>query len=109
MPNGCHIYAKSYDTENATMCTYPRSDNTLPHWKCVLRCCADCPCINLPGQEIEKNEETTPSIRFHIYFIIGRCNTHGRIPLKDKKIFYMCKQESSPDKSTKYTPEKSQL
>ena len=22
----------------------------LPHWKCVLRCCSDCLCINIPDQ-----------------------------------------------------------
>ena len=54
----------------------------------------------------KKHKETTLSIRFHIYHIIGRCTTHGIIPSKDKKIFLMCKQESSIDKSTKYTPEK---
>ena len=26
------------------------SDHALPHWKCVLRCCDDCPCINIPDQ-----------------------------------------------------------
>ena len=74
---------------NATMCAYPHYDNALSHWKCVLRCCADCPCINLPDQETnQKHEETTPSIRFHIYHIIARCTAHGRIPLKDNKICY---------------------
>ena len=48
-----------------------------------------------------KNEETTPSIRFHIYHSIARCTTYGRTPLKDNKICYMCKQESLPDKYTK--------
>ena len=24
------------------------SDYALPHWKCVLRCCSDCLCINIP-------------------------------------------------------------
>ena len=81
------------------MCTYPQSDHALPHWKCELRCCAECPYINLSDQE--KNEETTPSIMFHIYHIIVLCTDHGRIMLKDKKICYMCKQESSPDESTK--------
>ena len=52
MPHGSHIYAKASDMENATMCTYPQSDHALPHWKCVLRCCSDCPCINIPDQEI---------------------------------------------------------
>ena len=102
MPHGRHIYTKASDIANATMCTNPHSDHALQHWKCVLRCCADCPCINLPYQETtKKHEETTPSIRFHIYHIIGRCTAHGRIPLKDKKICYTCEQESLPESSTK--------
>ena len=91
MPHGFHIYAKASDMANSTICTYPQSDNSLPHWKFVLRCCAEFPCINIPDQE------TTPSIRFHIYHIIGHFTDHGRIPLKDKKICYMCEQESLPD------------
>ena len=88
--------------EKATMCTYPQSDHALPHFKCVLPCCVECPCINIPDQETDNQySETTPSIRFHINHIIGRCTSHGRILLKDKKIFYMCKQESSSDNSTK--------
>ena len=102
MPHGRHIYAKASDMANATMCTYPQSEHALPHWKCVLRCCAYCPCINIPDQETtKKHDKTIPSIRFHIYHIIARCNTQGRNSLKDKKIFYMCEQESLPDKSTK--------
>ena len=50
---------------------------------------------------IKSGSETTPSIRFHIYYIIGHCTARGRIPLKDKKICYMCKQEYSPYESTK--------
>ena len=93
MPHGRHIYAKSSDMENSTMCNNPHSDNALPLWNCVLWCCADCPCINLPDLETtKKHKETTPSTRFHIYHIIGRCTAHGRITLKDKKIYYMCKQ-----------------
>ena len=29
---------------------YLTSDHALPHWKCVLRCCADCLCINITDQ-----------------------------------------------------------
>ena len=90
MPHGRHIYAKASDMENVTMCTYPHSDHALPHWKCVLQCCADCPCINLPDHETNKKHEgTTPSIRFHIYHIIARCTAHGIIPLEDKKISHV--------------------
>ena len=40
---------------NATMFNNPHFDNALPHWKCVLRCCANCPCINLSDKERTKN------------------------------------------------------
>ena len=50
MPHGRHIYSKAYDMANATMCAYPQSDHALLHWKCVLRCCAECPHINHPDQ-----------------------------------------------------------
>ena len=87
MPHGRHIYAKAYGMANATMCAYPHSDHALQHWKYVLRCCANCPCINLPDHETTKKiEETTPSNKFHIYCIIGLCTTHGIIPLKDKNM-----------------------
>ena len=93
MPHGRHIYAKASGMENATMCTYPQSNHSLPHWKFVLQCCAYYPYITIPDQETDKNhEETTPSIRFHIYHINGGCTTRGRISLKDKNICYMCKQ-----------------
>ena len=93
MPHGRHIYVKASDMENATMYTNPHSDSALLQWKFLLRCYADCPCINLPDQETtKKHEEKTPSIRFHIYHIIGCCTAHGIIPLKDKKICYMCEQ-----------------
>ena len=49
--------------------------------------------------EKQKNEETTPSSRFHIYHMIGRCTAYGRITLKYKKIWSMCKQEYLPDTS----------
>ena len=102
MPHGRHIYATASDMANAKMCAYPQSEHSLPHWKCVLRCCSDCPCINIPDQEIaNKHDKTTPTIRFHIYHIIGRCAIHGKLSLKDKTICSMCKQESSPDKSSK--------
>ena len=51
MPHGRHIYANVSDIENSTMYAYPHSDSALPHWKCVLRCCFDCPCINITDQE----------------------------------------------------------
>ena len=50
MPHGSHICAKASDMEKATMYTYPQSDHTISHWKCVLRCCSECTYINLPDK-----------------------------------------------------------
>ena len=87
MPYGRHIYAKASDTEQATMCAYPQYYHALTQYKCVMRLCADCPCINIIDQETDNhNSDTTPFIRFHIYHIIERFTSHGIIPLKDKKI-----------------------
>ena len=61
MPHGRHICSKSSDMENSTMCTYPKSEHTLPHWKCVFWCCAKYPHINLTDQQTnKKHKETTP-------------------------------------------------
>ena len=65
MPHGRHIYAKAYDMENATMCTYPQSGNSLTHWKGVLCCFSDFTCINIPDQETNKNtKKQQPQLGF---------------------------------------------
>ena len=51
--HGRHIYTKVSDMAKATMYEYKQSDDALPHWKCVFRCCAKFPCVNLPDQEID--------------------------------------------------------
>ena len=55
MPHWSHIYAKASDMANATMCTYPQSDQALPHRKRVLQFCAKYSCINIPDQETDKS------------------------------------------------------
>ena len=55
MPDGSHICAKASDMANAKTCTYPQSEHALPHWKCVLWFCYNCPCINITDQETTKN------------------------------------------------------
>ena len=49
-----------------------------------MRGCAKYPGINLPDQETDdKYSDTVPSIIFHIYHIIARCSTHGRLPVNE--------------------------
>ena len=96
MPHGRHIYAKAYDMEKATMCAYPQSDHALPHWKCVLRCCAKFPSVNIPDQETDDQySDTSPLISFHIYHMVACCIAHGRLPLNNKKICCKCKQDTA--------------
>ena len=108
MTHGRHIYAKAYDMENARMCAYSHSDHALPHWKFVLRCCAQCPSINISDQEIyDQYPDTSPSIRFHIYHLISSCKKYGRVLLTDKKICCKYQQDTASGQSIKNTPEKS--
>ena len=51
MPHGHNIYANTSNMAKTTMCAYPQSDHALPHWKCVMRCCAKYPRINITDQE----------------------------------------------------------
>ena len=104
IPHGHHICAKASDMVKAIMCTYPQSDHTLPHWKYTLWGCARCPCINIPDQETDNQySETTPSIRFHIYRIIGRCTANGLITLKDKKYITCVNKNLNQITLQKYT------
>ena len=65
MPHGRHIYAKVSDMEKAKMCTYPQSNHSLLNWKCLLQCCAYCPCNNLTDQETDKNmKKQNPQLGF---------------------------------------------
>ena len=48
MSYGRHIYVKAYDMAKSTMCAYLHSDNGLPHYNCVLKCCSQFPSINIP-------------------------------------------------------------
>ena len=102
MPHGRHIYAKEYDMENSTMCDNSQSDHALPHWKCVLQCCAQYPSINITDQESDdKHPNPSPSILFHIYHLIARCTKHVRLRLSDKKSCQECQQDTASLKSTK--------
>ena len=64
--------------------------------------------IFLTKKQLKNMQKQHPQLGFTFYHIIGRCTAHGRIPLKEKKIYYMYEQESLPDSSTKiYTRKES--
>ena len=63
--------------------------------------------IFLTKKQIKNLEETTPSIRFHIYHIIGSCTDNGIIPLKEKKYVTRVNKNLHQINLQKYTPENS--
>ena len=78
------------------MCAYLSSNYALPYWKCVLRCCVQCPRIDLPIPEpYQHNSNVNPTIRFHMYQNIAHCNVHGRNLLNENKRSQLC--EASTD------------
>ena len=84
------------------MFAYSQSYHALSHWKCVLRCCAKFPSINLYDQETDyQYPDTSPSIHFRIYHLISSCNKHGRIPLTDNKSCLKCQHDTDSVQSTK--------
>ena len=102
MSHGRHIYAKAFDMVKASMCARSQSNNPLPHWKCVFRCCDQCPSINIPDQETcDNHTNPSPSIRFHIYHLIACCTKHVRLPLTDNKSCRECQQDTTSGQSTK--------
>ena len=77
-------------------------DHALPYWKCVMRCCAKFPSINIPDQETDDQySNTSPSIHFHIYHIIACCTTYIRLLLNYRKICLKCKQDYVLEQPTK--------
>ena len=91
MPHGHHSYQTAYDMAMATIFKYPQYRHELPHWKYVLRCCANYPSIYLPSQEsYMHHSNTSHTIHFRVYHLIAHCKVHGRWPLDEKKMCRLC-------------------
>ena len=91
----------------STMCAYPPSQDALPHWKCVLCCCYNCPRIDIPYQESYRHHPNAhSSISFHIYHLIVRCTMHGIRPLYEKHLFCLCFQDLTTATSKNIYPRK---
>ena len=93
--------------EKATICGYPHSDQALSHYKCILQCCVKYPCVNIPDQETyDRYSNMTPSIRFHIFYIIANCAAHIKLTLNDKIIVACVSRILIQNISQKFTLER---
>ena len=87
----CHmgvIFMPKHMTWQRQQCVHTHSQIMRYHTGNVyLRCCVQCPIINIPDQEIDdKHPNPSPSIHFHIYHLIAHCKKYGWLPLTDKKM-----------------------
>ena len=58
--------------------------------------------MNLTDQETyDQYPDTSTPISFHIYHLIARFTTHGRLLLTDKNFLHKCKHDYVSEKSTK--------
>ena len=65
MARGKHVFKTASTVAMATMFSYPTSKYALLHWKCVFRCCAYCPCIDILSPESDQhNSNVIPTISF---------------------------------------------
>ena len=86
MPNGNNIFKILYGMDMETMCGYMPSKYSLPHWKFVLCCCSQFPCINLPSPELDHhNSHVSQKIHIPVYQQIPQFIVHGRRPFNEKK------------------------
>ena len=66
-------------------------EQQLPHWKCVMRCCAKCPRIDLTSLESDdQNLNFSPTICFHVHHIIARWTVHDRHPFNENRQCWFC-------------------
>ena len=82
------IHKTSVDIDMVIICAYQPSQHALTHWKFVLCCCVNCPCIDIPDQESDRHHSNTSlSVCFYVYHLIVRCTVHGRRPQHKNKIY----------------------
>ena len=71
----------------AKICTSLYEIHVLTRWKCVLRCCANCPSLVITFEELNGADKTMcPTIIFNVYKLVHRCAVNGRRPHKEKNI-----------------------
>ena len=95
IPHDNHIFKTVSDIAMSTMCAYPLSKFSLPHWKYDLNFCAQCTRTDLPILESDQhNFCINPTVSFHVYQQIERCTVHGRRPFNENKQFQLCENSS---------------
>ena len=86
MPHGKHIFQIAFEMSMATMCAYPSSKYALPHWKCMLRCCAQYTRIDLPSPKSYQHNLNVIPPPFLCLSNIAYCIVNGRQSFNEKTV-----------------------
>ena len=91
----CHmesIHFRHHLTWKWQQCVHIYHQNMHYHiWKCVLRCCEECPRIDIPITEPDQqNSNFSPIIRFNVYQHIAHCTVHIISTFNKKKKCQLC-------------------
>ena len=89
------------------MCTYTQSEHALPHWKYVLRCCTECPCIYLPDHEKKKRQH--PQLGFTFITSLDVVLLMVKLHWRTRKYVTCVNKNLYQIHLQKYTPETSSL
>lgn len=85
-------HAKAKDALQSMQC--PCIDRLgLPHMRCILGECTQCPAYPCPREE-QATGPAAPTINFHIYKTVTRCSKHGLLML-NSKVCAHCEQDDS--------------
>ena len=80
------MFQTVYEMAMATICAFLSSKYALPHWKFVLRCCAQCPQIDIPSTEADQNNlDLSRTKSLHVYKHIASFTMQYRSPFNERK------------------------
>ena len=69
------------------MWSYPPSQYSISHWKCVLGCSAKFPHIDLTSQELDEHHSSIcTTISFYVYRLIAQCTVHVKHKIYEKNV-----------------------
>ena len=65
------------------------------HWKCAVRCRAQCPRINLKSLDSDqKNSKVSTTTRFHVYYIIACFTMNAKPHFNENRQCQLCEDST---------------
>ena len=99
------LHPKAKDAAMSTLCNPFDPQHNLPQWKCVLRCCNNCPPLYQPKEETSPDGQV-PQIYYHVYKTIATCSIHKQRPPEETQFCMLCANNLVTNERGKFTKRK---